>query len=178
MNRDRAGAVLQARRRPVSREYTVGTLPQFSREDNQDLRHMDAREVGGHAGTRQSNIRMNVTALRAARYPARSRHNGGGQFWMLSFADLNYRRTRPDFPHASGHDRPRKGAPHGSTRRQGCHSHPGLKRAAHPLRAIACLGGHPVRPVYRARSTGAACRAGRRPVAPRLWWWCAGFLAR
>ena len=65
---------------------------------------MDAREVGGHAGTRQSNIRMNVTALRAARYPARSRHNGGGQFGMLSFADLNYRRTRPDFPHASGHD--------------------------------------------------------------------------
>ena len=65
---------------------------------------MDAREVGGHAGTRQSNIRMSVAALRAARYPARSRHNGGGQFGVLSSADLNYRRTRPDFPHASGHD--------------------------------------------------------------------------
>ena len=34
--------------------------------------------------------------------------NGGGQFGMLSFADLNYRRTRPDFPHASGHDRERQ----------------------------------------------------------------------
>src|SRR6185295_8652587 len=72
MDRDGPGATLQARRRPASREFSVGTLHQLSRKDRQSLRHLDPREVGADATREQSNHRMNLTALRAARYPGRS----------------------------------------------------------------------------------------------------------
>src|ERR1043166_322503 len=77
MDRDGPGAILQARRRPASREFSVGTLHQFSRTDCQSLRHLDPREVGADATRKQSNHRMNPTALRATRDPGRSTHKEG-----------------------------------------------------------------------------------------------------
>src|SRR5204863_7181464 len=86
MDRDGPGAILQARRRPASREFSVGTLHQLSRKDCQSLRHLDPREVGGDATRKQSNHRMNRTALRAARYPRRSTHKEGVHRECVSFA--------------------------------------------------------------------------------------------
>src|SRR6266446_6501350 len=94
---DGSGAVLQARRRPANREYTVGIFPQLPGEDRQSLPYMDPPEVRADSSTKQSNIRMNLTALRAARYPAR-------------YAEVRISatgKTLSDFPHASGHDRKR-----------------------------------------------------------------------
>src|SRR5438093_6342537 len=91
---DGSGAVLQARRRPANREYTVGIFPQLPGEDRQSLPYMDPPEVRADSSTKQSNIRMNLTALRAARYPAR-------------YAEVRISatgKTLSDFPHASGHD--------------------------------------------------------------------------